>query len=173
MPATNRASALGLRKTCSATLGAWVAIANLRFGRLRYRYAKSQRQKSARSRDRRIARQAQRNNEKSKKMIVSAARIRTSTASWGPRSPSIIHRSPTTSCSCIAIHFWRGVAISPGCQKILSTSVTGSPVRSPKCLARVDLPDAPRPTMSTRFMLFILRRKGFGAKVAGSSMVLL
>ena len=83
----------------------------------------------------------------------------------------MIHRSPTTSCSCISIHPWRGVAISPGCQKILSTSITGSPVISPNCLARVDLPDAPRPTMTTRSMLFILRRLGFDAKVPGSSIV--
>jgi len=83
----------------------------------------------------------------------------------------MIHRSPTASSSCISIHCWRGVAISPGCQKILSTSVTGSPVISPKRLARVDLPDAPRPRMTTRSMLFILRRLGFGAKVPGNSMV--
>src|SRR6266550_4049364 len=91
--ATNRPSALGPRNTWSTALGAWLAIAALRIGRLRYRYAKSQRQKSARSHDRRIALQAQRTSEKSKKMIVSAARSRTSTTSEGPRSPSIIHPS--------------------------------------------------------------------------------
>jgi hypothetical protein len=56
--------------------------------------------------------------------------------------------------------------MSPGCQKTLSTSVTGSPVISPKRLARVDLPDAPRPMMTTRFMVSSLRRYRFGSKRA-------
>jgi hypothetical protein len=48
--------------------------------------------------------------------------------------------------------------MSPGCQKTLSTSVTGSPVIRPKRLAKVDWPDAPRPTMTTRFIVSSLRR---------------
>jgi hypothetical protein len=48
--------------------------------------------------------------------------------------------------------------MSPGFQKTLSTSVTGSPVILPKRLARVDLPDAPRPMMTTRFMVSSLSR---------------
>ena len=70
----------------------------------------------------------------------------------------MIHRSPATSFSCITTHWSRGVAISPGRQKILSTSITGSPVISPKRLASVDLPDAPRPMMTTRFTVSSLRR---------------
>lgn len=66
----------------------------------------------------------------------------------------MIHRSPAMSFSCITIHWSRGVAISPGRQKILSTSTTGNPAMSPKRLARVDLPDAPRPRMTTRFIVF-------------------
>jgi len=77
----------------------------------------------------------------------------------------MIHRSPATSFSCITTHWSRGVAISAGRQKILSTSITGSPVISPKRLARVDLPDAPRPTMTTRFIVSSLRRLQFGAGV--------
>ncbi len=65
----------------------------------------------------------------------------------------MIHRSPATSFSCMATHCSRGVAISPGCQKILSNSITGSPVISPKRLARVDLPDGSRPRMTTRFIV--------------------
>jgi len=56
--------------------------------------------------------------------------------------------------------------MSPGCQKILSTSITGSPVISPKRLARVDLPDAPRPMMTTRFILPSLRKFQSGTTVA-------
>jgi hypothetical protein len=78
----------------------------------------------------------------------------------------MIHRSPPTSFSCITTHWSRGVAISPGRQKILSTSITGSLVISPKRLARVDLPDAPRPMMTTRFIVSSLRRFQFGATVA-------
>src|SRR4029077_21271388 len=47
-----------------------------------------------------------------------------------------------------------GVAISPGRQKISSNAITGSPLISPMRLARVDLPDAPRPMMTTRLMVF-------------------
>lgn len=96
-PATNLLSALGLRNMCRSALTAGLAIACMRIGRLCHRYAKSQRQKSARSRDRRIARQPQQRSEKSKKRIVSAARSRISTTSAGPRSPSIIHPSSATS----------------------------------------------------------------------------
>ena len=78
----------------------------------------------------------------------------------------MIHRSPATSLSCVTTHWPRGVAISPGRQKILSTSITGSPVISPKRLARVDLPDAPRPTMTTRFIVSSLRTLQFGATAA-------
>jgi hypothetical protein len=48
----------------------------------------------------------------------------------------------------------------------LSTSITGSPVISPKRLARVDLPDAPRPTMTTRFIVSSLCRLQFGTGVS-------
>jgi hypothetical protein len=82
----------------------------------------------------------------------------------------MIQRSPATSFSCMATHCSRGVAISPGCQKILSTSITGSPVISPKRLARVDLPDAPRPRMTTRFMPSSLRNLPFGATIGEESL---
>ena len=52
--------------------------------------------------------------------------------------------------------------MSPGRQKILSISTTGSPVISPKRLARVDLRDAPRPMMTTRFIVSSLRKLRFG-----------
>ena len=58
--------------------------------------------------------------------------------------------------------------MSPGCQKILSSSITGSPVISPKRFARVDLPDAPQPMMTTRFIVFSLRKSQLGATVSGS-----
>ncbi len=45
--------------------------------------------------------------------------------------------------------------MSPACQKILSSSITGNPVILPKRLARVDLPEAPRPRMTTRFMALV------------------
>ena len=51
--------------------------------------------------------------------------------------------------------------MSPGCQKILSTSITGSPVISHKRLARVDLPDAPRPKMTTRFTSTVYANRGW------------
>jgi hypothetical protein len=88
---TNVLIASGLRNTWRSALKPCSAIAFIRIGRLCQRYARSQRQKSLRSRDRRIARQAQRTSEKSKNKIVSAARSLISTTSCGPRSPSIIH----------------------------------------------------------------------------------
>ena len=150
--ATSRFIALGLRKTWRVAPGAWFAIAFIRNGRLRCRYRKSQSQKSARSFDRRDARQAHRRIEKSKKMIVSAVRSRTSTESYGPRSPSMIHPSFMTSICWIFSHWSRGVATRPDCQNNLSSSITGSPVMSPRCAASVDLPEAPGPRMTMRFI---------------------
>jgi hypothetical protein len=125
-----------------------------RAGRFCHRYATTHHQKSARSRDRRIACHAQRIKEKSSKMTVSAARSRVSTTSNGPRSPSMIYRCFSTSKSWTPTHSSRGVATSPRCQKTLSSSTTGSPVISPRRFARVDLPDAPRPRITTRLMLY-------------------
>src|SRR5437867_2261379 len=85
-------------------------------------------------------------------MIVSAVRSRTSTASYGPRSPSSTHVSFRTRLSCDWIHSTRGVGNRPERQKILSSSTTGRPVISPNCRARVDFPAAPRPSMTTRFI---------------------
>ena len=62
------------------------------------------------------------------------------------------------SLSWIFTHSSRGMATSPGCQKILSSSITGRPVISPRRAARVDLPDAPRPRMITRFTVFNVRQ---------------
>jgi hypothetical protein len=45
--------------------------------------------------------------------------------------------------------------MSPACQKILSSSITGNRVILPKGLARVDLPEASRPRMTTRFMALV------------------
>jgi hypothetical protein len=136
-------------------------------GRLCLRYAKTHHQKSKRSRDRRIARHAQRGNEKSSKMTISAARRRGSTTSSGPRSPSMIHFSFATRRSCAYAHSFRDVARRPGCQKNLSSSTTGRPVISPRRFARVDLPDAPRPRITTRFILRIVRHTY--ARVGSSS----
>jgi hypothetical protein len=152
MPARNCLSARGPRNTWRFAAAAWLAMARMRMGRLRKRYATSHRQKSARSRDRRAARQAQRMSEKSNRIIVSAARSRTSTASYGPRSPSMIHPSVATSFSCKLTHSSRGVASRPARQKTLSSSISGSAVSSLNCLARVDLPEAPRPRTTTRFI---------------------
>jgi hypothetical protein len=79
--ATNRATALGFRSNLTVAVGAWLEIAFISNGRLSQRYFNSQSQKSTRSRDRLTARHAHRRNEKSRKMIVSAARSRTSMAS--------------------------------------------------------------------------------------------
>ena len=117
--------------------------------------------KSKRSRDRRMARHAQRANERSRKITVSAARSRGATTSSGPRSPSMIHPSFATSRSCAHAHSFRGVARRPGCQKTISSSTTGRPVISPRRFARVDLPDAPRPRITTRFILRIVRQTYF------------
>jgi hypothetical protein len=51
--------------------------------------------------------------------------------------------------------------------KILSSSITGNLVILPKRLARVDLPAAPRPRMTTRFMVFSLLR--WSGRVPASS----
>src|SRR5215469_309100 len=51
----------------------------------------------------------------------------------------------------MTIHCSRGVGASPVFQNILSNSIIGSPVSSPKHNARVDFPDAPRPMIRTRF----------------------
>ena len=74
-----------------------------------------------------------------------------------PRSPSMIHPSFATSRSWAATHSSRGVATRPGRQKILSNSTTGRPLISPKRFARVDLPDAPRPRITTRFIFCSVR----------------
>jgi hypothetical protein len=62
----------------------------------------------------------------------------------------MIHRSLVTSFCWMTTHWSRGVGVSPACQNILSNSITGSPVISPKRKARVDFPDAPRPMMRMR-----------------------
>src|SRR5579859_3151875 len=79
--ATNRLTAFGSRRIRRPALGACLAIASMRTGRSRRRHVSNQRQKSARSCDRRKACQAQRGSEKSSRTIVSAARSRSSTAS--------------------------------------------------------------------------------------------
>lgn len=59
--------------------------------------------------------------------------------------------------SCAASWCWMvahssgGVAVRPGRQKSLSSSITGRPVISPRRAARVDLPAAPGPTTMIRF----------------------
>src|SRR6266481_8181852 len=74
----------------------------------------------------------------------------------------MIHRSSLTTRSCTFAHSSRGVATIPARQKSLSSSITGRPVTSPKRMARVDLPDAPGPKMSTRFTLSSALKNGFG-----------
>src|SRR5215813_2619039 len=63
----------------------------------------------------------------------------------------MIHDSRAASWRWIAAHWSLGVAARPGRQKSLSSSITGRPVISPRRAARVDLPAAPGPTMTTRF----------------------
>jgi hypothetical protein len=64
-------------------------------------------------------------------MIVSAAASRDDRpASYGPRSPSMIHRSPATSSLCLATHTSAGVGAGPGCQNSPSSSIAGMPVSS-------------------------------------------
>ncbi len=142
-----RRSSAGVRTICTSAPAAKVATAWSTAARLRCRQVKGHHQKSARSRDRHAARQAQRVIEKSRIKTVSAFPSRAAGASWGPRSPSIIHRSEAASASscCAFIHSSRGIGARPGRQKCLSSSITGSPVIWPRSTAAVDLPAPPRP----------------------------
>jgi hypothetical protein len=71
----------------------------------------------------------------------------------------MIHPSVATSFSCKLTHSSRGVASRPARQKTLSSSITGRAVSSLNCLARVDLPDAPRPRTTTRFISSSVRHR--------------
>jgi hypothetical protein len=59
--------------------------------------------------------------------------------------------------SCVVSPRWRaahrsgGVAVRPGRQKSVSSSITGRLVISPRRTARADLPAAPGPVIITRF----------------------
>jgi hypothetical protein len=146
----NRSTALGLLNRWSVAVEAQLANACVRVGRYLRLYAISHCQKSARSCDRRIARHAQMASGKSRKMIVSAAFIRLSMTSYGPKSPSMIQDEFCISRFWMRAHSSGGNACSPDCQNILSSSMTGRPVISPKVRAREDLPAAARPKMTTR-----------------------
>src|SRR5580700_9418598 len=63
----------------------------------------------------------------------------------------MIHSLSSRSFCWISTHSSRGVATGPGCQKILSSSITRRPVTSPSCRASVDLPEPPGPRIKTRF----------------------
>src|SRR3984893_1874807 len=72
----------------------------------------------------------------------------------------MIHSFSSTRICWTTAHWWRGVAARPGRQKTLSSSITGRPVISPKRLARIDLPEAPRPKMTTRFIIQFYSARG-------------
>jgi hypothetical protein len=63
----------------------------------------------------------------------------------------MIHDSCAASSRCMAAHWSRGVAVRPGRQNSLSSSITGRLVISPRRAARVDLPAAPGPVIVTLF----------------------
>lgn len=147
---------LGLHNLWNCTPGASFWMASRSGVRYRVRYAKSHRQKSECSRDRRTARHAHSSNGRSRKTIVSAARSRISITSYGPKSPSMIQDSSATSFRRISAHCSGGVGTRPDCQNSLSSSITGIPVISPRRFPRVDFPEAPGPSIRTRFILFRL-----------------
>ena len=57
----------------------------------------------------------------------------------------MIHDSLRASSRWIAAHWSRDVAVRPGRQNSLSSSMTGSLVISPRQMGRVDLPSGPGP----------------------------
>src|SRR5450755_5030213 len=63
----------------------------------------------------------------------------------------MIHDSCAASSRWMAVHWSRGVAVRPGRQKSLSSSITGRLVISPRRTARADLPAAPGPVIITLF----------------------
>jgi len=65
--------------------------------------------------------------------------------------PMIQSFSPT-SFYWSSTHWLRGVSTRPGRQRILSSSTTRNSAISPSCLASVDLPEAPKPMITTRFI---------------------
>src|SRR6516165_1625350 len=65
----------------------------------------------------------------------------------------MIQRSRPMSSRWIFSQSPSGVGCGPGCQKMLSSSMTGRPSLFERFCANIDFPAPPRPWMATRFML--------------------
>ena len=107
---------------------------------------------------------ASRNANNSSKWFA-ISRLPTNCRFLRPQYPSVLHDKLLLHCNPL---------LPRSCDESrlpedLSTSVTGSPVIWPKRLARVDLPDAPRPMMTTRFIFFNVRYLSPRTMASGAS----